>query len=97
MRTGWPERLALAAALIVSLGALAGEPERAVLDVPSMYCSLCPITVRKALERVPGVIEAKADFAGKRAEVKYDPDKITPQQLAGAVTDAGYPATVKPQ
>ena len=97
MRTGWPERLALAAALIASVAAFAGELKHAVLDVPGMYCSLCPLTVRKALERVPGVFEVKADFAAKRAEVKYDPDKVTPQQLAGAVTNAGYAATVKPQ
>lgn len=87
----------IVAALLCYRAAFGGEPKHAVLDVPSMYCSLCPITVRKALERMPGVLEAKADFAGKRAEVKYDPDKVTPQQLAGAVTNAGYPATVKPQ
>ena len=77
MRTGWPERLLIVAALLCSRTAFAGEPKQAVLDVP-------------------GVLEAKADFAGKRAEVKYDPDKVTPRQLAGAVTNAGYPATVKP-
>jgi mercuric ion binding protein len=95
MRTGWPERLALAAATAVSLAALAGEPKQAVLDVPGMNCSLCPVTVRKALQRVPGVIEVKADLATKRAEVRYDPDRVTPQQLAGAVTATGYPATVR--
>ena len=97
MRTGWPERSLIVAALSFSGAAFAGEPKHAVLDVPRMYCSLCPITIRKALERVPGVLEAKADFAGKRADVKYDPDMVTPQQLAGAVTNAGYPATVTQQ
>ena len=95
MRTGWLERLALALLLIVSLAAFAGEPKQAVLDVPGMNCALCPITVRKALQQVPGVIEATADLATKRAEVKYDPEKVTPPQLAAAVTSAGYPATVQ--
>jgi mercuric ion binding protein len=95
MRAGWPDRFALAAALIVPLAALAGELRQAVLDVPGINCALCPITVRKALQSVPGVVEAKADLATKRAEVKYDPEKVTPQQLAGAVTSAGYPATVR--
>lgn len=97
MRIGWLERLALAAPLVVSLAALAGEPTQAVLEVPGMNCALCPITVRKALQGVPGVIEAKADLATRRAEVTYDPEKVTLQQLAGAATAAGYPATVKSQ
>lgn len=83
----------LAAAL--SLGTRAGEPRQVALDVPSMNCALCPISVRKALERVPGVIEAKADFATKSAQVRFDPDRTAPEALAAAVTAAGYPATVR--
>lgn len=77
----------------VALPAHAGEPLRAVLDIPGMYCSLCPVTVKKALERVPGVLEAKADFSSRTAEVRYDPDKVSPERLAKAVSDAGYPST----
>jgi mercuric ion binding protein len=88
-----PSVVALVAAL--ALHAHAGEPQRVVLDVPGMYCSLCPVTVKKALERVPGVIEAKADFATRSAEAKYDPDKASPEGLAKAVTAAGYQATVR--
>ena len=85
--------VALLAAL--ELPAFAGEPVRLVLDIPGMNCPLCPISVRKALERVPGVIEAKADLATKTAEAKYDPDKVSPELLAKTVTNAGYPASIK--
>jgi mercuric ion binding protein len=88
-------RLKVLALLALCAPAFAGEPKLAVLDVSGMTCSLCPITVRKALERVPGVLEAKADLGTKRAEVRYDPDKVTPEALAKAVTGAGFPATVK--
>ena len=84
-----------ASLVIVALSAAAAEPARVVLDVPGMNCSLCPISVKKALDRVPGVLEAKADLATKSAEAKYDPDKVSPEALAKAVTNAGYPATVK--
>lgn len=83
----------LALAVAVSL-ATAGELKRAVLDVPSMNCPLCPLTVRKALEQIPGVIEARATYEPKRAEVTYDPDKVSPETLAKALGDAGYPAKV---
>ncbi len=83
------------ATLVVALAAFAAEPARVVMDVPSMNCSLCPISVKKALERVPGVIEAKADLATKTAEAKYDPDRTSPDALAKAVSNAGFPATPK--
>jgi len=89
----WRTNLLLLA--LLAWPAVAGEPQRVVLDVPSMNCSLCPLTVRKALERVPGVIEARASYEPKRAEVTYDPDKVSPETLAKAVADAGYPATVR--
>jgi len=88
----WRTSLLLLA--LVAYPAIAGEPKRVVLDVPSMNCSLCPLTVRTALERVPGVITARATYEPKRAEVTYDPDKVSPEALAKAVGDAGYPATV---
>lgn len=88
-------RAACAALIAIAWPATAGEPKRVVLDVPSMNCSLCPLTVRKALERIPGVIEARVTYEPKRAEVTYDPEKVMPEALAKAVGDAGYPATVR--
>lgn len=84
---------ALAAALAFT--AQAGEPKRVVLDVPGMNCPLCPISVKKALERVPGVLEARADLATKSAEATFDPDRASPEALAKAVTNAGYPASIR--
>lgn len=79
----------------LALTAHAGEPKQVVLDVPSVNCSLCPISVKKALERVPGVLGAKADLATMRAEATYDPDRVSPETLAKAVTNAGYPASIR--
>ena len=81
------------ALLAFAASAVAAEPARVVLEVPSMNCSLCPVAVKKALERVPGVLEAKADLTTKSAEAKFDPEKVSPEALARAVTNAGYPAT----
>ncbi|BAO44898.1 periplasmic mercuric ion binding protein [Thiolapillus brandeum] len=68
----------------------AGEPKTVVLDVPGMTCKFCPITVRKALQKVPGVIEAKSDYASKTATVVYDPDKTEVSALTDATANAGY-------
>jgi mercuric ion binding protein len=42
-----------------------------------MDCAVCPIAVRKALEKVRGVASAKVDFSTKRAEVMFDPEKAS--------------------
>lgn len=94
MAASWLRR-ALLAALLAASPAFGAEPKSATLEVPSMFCSLCQISVRKALERVPGVLQARADNNLKRAEVNYDPDKVSPDELAAALTKAGFPATVK--
>jgi periplasmic mercuric ion binding protein len=88
--------LVILAALGLAAASLsfAGTPQTVVLDVQNMTCPVCPITVRKSLERVPGVMEAKIDLDNKTATVKFDPDKATAAALIRATTEAGYPSTV---
>ena len=47
-----------------------------------------------ALEKVPGVENAKVDFKSKRAIVAFDPAKTSPEALARATADAGFPSSV---
>lgn len=81
-----------AAAALIPVFAWAAEPRTVVLDVAGMTCSLCPLTVRKALDRVPGVLEVRVSFPEKQVTAKYDPEKVSAATLAKAVTDAGFPA-----
>ncbi len=76
----------------VSHAAQAANLQTVVLDVPGMTCKFCPITVRKALQKVPGVVEARSDFDSKTATVTFDPAKTTVQDLTTAVKNAGYEA-----
>ena len=85
----------LLVATIVAFPALAGGNRTATLDVSNMTCAVCPITVRKALEKVPGVDTAKIDLKTHRAVVAFDPTKTTPEQLMQATADAGFPSAVK--
>jgi mercuric ion binding protein len=50
--------------------AVAATPQTAILDVQNMTCSMCSITIRKALEKVPGMIDAHVDYDHKTAIVK---------------------------
>lgn len=65
------------------------------LSVPGMYCEVCPITVRKALEKVPGVSKANVSFEKKEAVVTFDDAKTTIKALEDATFDAGYESKLK--
>ena len=73
----------------------AAESKVVTLDVPGMTCKFCPITIRKALNKVPGVIEAKSDFSTKTATVTYDPTKTNIETLTKTTANAGYPSTAR--
>lgn len=60
--------------------------------VDNMTCAACPITVRTAMSRVDGVRSVEVDFDAKRATVTYDPARATPEAIAQASANAGYPA-----
>jgi mercuric ion binding protein len=69
--------------------------ETVTLAVDNMTCAMCPITVRKALERVDGVRSAEVDFDAKTATVIYDPEVVSVSDLTAATTNAGYPSKRK--
>lgn len=85
-------RHSLAILLIASLplASLAATPQTIVLDVQNMTCSLCSVTIRKSLEKVPGVSQAHIDYDKKTATVMLDADKTTTAALVKATTDAGF-------
>jgi len=60
-----------------------------------MTCRMCPITVRKSLTKIDGVISAKSDFDSKTATVEFDSHKTNIDALIAATSDAGYPSSIK--
>jgi len=82
-------------AFLLAVPALAADTARVELSVPGMDCEACPITVRKALEKTPGVRSAKVDFPTKSAVVEYDARVTSPERLMKSTANAGYPSTVK--
>ena len=82
-------------AFVLPFAGLAADPKTAVLDVQNMTCSMCPITVKQALQKVPGVSEAKVDFEKKTASVRFDADKVGAAALVNATTQAGFPSALR--
>lgn len=86
--------IAAATAALVALPAAAAL-RTVTLDVPGMACQFCPITVRKALEKVPGVEKAEVSLERKEAVVTFDDTRTGVGALLDATKNAGYPSSLK--
>ncbi len=65
------------------------QARETVLTVSGMTCGGCANTVARILSRVPGVADAKVDFATGRATIRGE---AAPAELISAVEAAGYEA-----
>lgn len=74
----------------------AAAEQTATFAIEKMTCAACPITVRKAMERVEGVKSVSVNFEAKTATVIFDPTIATPAKIGSAATNAGYPASPTP-
>ena len=60
------------------------------LGVTGMTCASCVGRVERALEKVPGVLEANVNLANERVTVGYVAGQVEPRDLRKAVDSAGY-------
>jgi mercuric ion binding protein len=90
--------LSVALASFAATAALAAQPAASgrtvTLSVPGMYCPSCPVTVRKALERVPGVHVVGINLDKRTVQVEVTDQHVTNEQLTSTTANAGYPSTV---
>ena len=90
------KRIAMLFSLIAIFSASAwAATQTVVLSVSKMTCAACPITVKKALNKVAGVEKVEVSFEKREATVTFDDTKTTPEALTNATKDAGYPSTIK--
>jgi copper chaperone len=62
------------------------------LHVTGMTCGHCQAKVEQALKGIVGVYSAIVDLQDGEAEIDFNDDSITTQQLVAAVEQAGYGA-----
>lgn len=64
----------------------------AKLEIPvkGMHCDGCERTLSRALMRLDGVLDAKADHQAERVTVHYDPATVDEQRLREQVELVGY-------
>lgn len=66
--------------------------EQAILTAPDISCDHCVATVEGAVAAVDGVERVTASADTKQVVVTFDASRVTRDQIATALTDAGYPS-----
>ncbi len=82
-------------ALVAIVAPVWAATQSVTLSVPGMTCAACPITVKLALSKVPGVSKTDVNFDKREAVVTFDNAKTNVAALMSATKDAGYPSSVK--
>ena len=60
------------------------------MKIGGMSCSFCTSTIDKAYSRIDGVYEVGVSLAHEEGLVKYDPSRVTPDQLRRTLEQIGY-------
>ena len=61
-------------------------------DLSGMHCASCALVIENKLKQTPGVQSAVVNFATEQAQVDYDCQKCSEEQIVEAVKQAGYKA-----
>ena len=60
------------------------------LEIDGMHCANCVRNVQRTLEKMDGVTVGRVSIGS--ADLTFDSSRTSADQVAAAVTDAGYPA-----
>ncbi|MAE40137.1 MAG: copper-translocating P-type ATPase [Psychrobacter sp.] len=73
------------------------QPERAHLQlaIDGMSCQACASRIEKVLNKKDEVYKVNVNFAGETANVDYNPEQTTPEQIAEWVNKTGFVANLQ--
>lgn len=81
--------------LAVATPAALAAQQTVKLNVPTMDCATCPITIKASLNKVPGVSKVQVSYKKREAVIVYDDTRASVSDLKKATEDVGYPSMLK--
>ncbi|MFC0227363.1 heavy-metal-associated domain-containing protein [Serratia aquatilis] len=88
------KRFFLMMALVLITPRIWAENKKVTIDIKEMTCSLCVISINKALRSTDGVLKAKASLKTHQAEVIV-PQEFDNQVLLTAISRTGYTGEIQ--
>jgi mercuric ion binding protein len=89
-----PATLWMPVAYAETTEALPNQQQTVTLNIENMTCTMCTVTIKKALQKVEGVQAVTVDYDSKTATIVFDSQKTDSTALIKATTDAGYPGSL---
>lgn len=69
---------------------MSSEVKETSLQITGMTCAACATRIEKGLKKMDGVEQANVNLALEKSTIKYDPEKLTNQDLEKKIQDLGY-------
>ena len=66
-------------------------PETMIVTAPDISCEHCQRAIESAVGALPGVDDVHVAIPTKSVRVRYDPARISRQQIEATMDDEGYP------
>ena len=85
------EEVHAAAEETVATASVAEDDDRSVFELAGLDCRTCAGLLETALPARAGVSNATASHRHGTVSVDYDPERVTPAELRGALSELGYP------
>ncbi len=73
---------------------ISGDVVGSRFTVVQMTCPGCIVTVKEAVEKVPGIVSTDVSLAGQEAVVRFMSKRTSPDKIKEAIKGAGYPTKV---
>src|ERR1041384_3133917 len=64
------------------------------LSIGGMTCAACVNRIEKAIRKVPGVVYTQVNLLSNSGTASFDPTQTKPSDIAAAVENIGYDASV---
>jgi len=82
----------IASLLLLATSPAWAAPKSVTLDVPGMTCPTCPVTIKKALLKQPGVTAVTVRYEKKQLEVAFEDTKTNPAIIMRSTASVGFPS-----
>jgi P-type Cu+ transporter len=64
------------------------------IKISGMDCSSCVMDIDGVLEDIQGVEEARTSFSNETTSIRFDPQKVAPEDFIQTLVKAGYTAQI---
>ncbi|MCX7074453.1 MAG: heavy metal-associated domain-containing protein [Methylococcales bacterium] len=78
--------------LVLQSNLLFAAEQSVMLSISGMPCAVCPVTIKKSLQKVEGVKTVSVSYENKTVAIVFNDQIASIEKLLKAAENSGYPA-----